>query len=88
MFYRYKSNYQEGGIKFSPKKAFFPPPYYKSVPKRTYKYTGIEYMARKAIKDRVTVLVGAAMDGFKLKPVVIGKYAEPIPHIGNCFILY
>ena len=32
---------------------------------------------KKCIKDRVTVLVGASMDGFKLKPVVIGKAMRP-----------
>ena len=34
-------------------------------------------MAKKPLKDRVTVLVGASMDGFKLKPVVIGKAQLP-----------
>ena len=36
----------------------------------------------------VTVLVGAAMDGFKLKPVVVGKSVEPRPLAGNWFILH
>ena len=34
-------------------------------------------MAKKSLKDRVTVLVGASMDGFKLKPIVIGKAQHP-----------
>ena len=42
---------------------------YKSVPKRTYKIIGTPFQAKKSLKDRVTVLVGASMDGFKLKPV-------------------
>ena len=50
---------------------------YKSVPKRTYKFYSEPFEAKKSIKDRVTVLVGAAMDGFKLKPVVIGKAMVP-----------
>ena len=50
---------------------------YKSVPKRTYKFIGTPFMAKKPLKDRVTVLVGASMDGFKLKPVVIGKAQLP-----------
>ena len=50
---------------------------YKSLPKRTYKIIGETFKARKSFKDRVTVLVGASMDGFKLKPVVIGKYQNP-----------
>ena len=50
---------------------------YKSVPKRTYKIIGTPFMARKPLKDRVTVLVGASMDGFKLKPVVIGRAQNP-----------
>ena len=61
---------------------------YKSVPKRTYCYISVEYRAKKAIKDRVTVLVGAAMDGFKLKPVVIGKSLGPRPIKGIFLILY
>ena len=36
---------------------------YKSVPKRTYKFYSQPFEAKKSIKDRVTVLVGAAMDG-------------------------
>ena len=51
---------------------------YKSVPKRTYKFINTTFMAKKESKDRVTVLVGAAMDGFKLKPVVIGKAQRPM----------
>ena len=35
------------------------------------------FMAKKASKDRVTILLDAAMNGFKLKPVVIGKSANP-----------
>merc|ERR1739842_289756 len=50
---------------------------YKSVPKRTYKFIGTLFMAKKPLKDRVKVLVGASMDGFKLKPVVIGKAVCP-----------
>ena len=50
---------------------------FKSVPKRTYKLIGKPFMARKPLKDRVTVLVGASMDGFKLKPVVIGRAQLP-----------
>ena len=49
----------------------------KSVPKRTYKFMDKPFMAKKPLKDRVTVLVGAAMDGFKLKPVVVGKAQQP-----------
>ena len=61
---------------------------YKSVPKRTYKFTGQEFMTRKPIKDRITMLVGASMDGYKLKPVVVGKSLDPRALAGNCFILY
>ena len=50
---------------------------YKSVPKRTYKLIGQSFQAKKCLKDRVTVLVGTSMDGFKLKPVVIGKAMRP-----------
>merc|ERR1739842_277348 len=50
---------------------------FKSVPKRTYKVIGDPFMARKPLKDRVTVLVGASRDGFKLKPVVIGRAQLP-----------
>ena len=52
---------------------------HKSVPKRTYKVIGTPFQAKKSLKDRVTVLVGASMDGFKLKPVVIGKAQPPRP---------
>ena len=52
---------------------------YKSVPKRTYKIIGTPFQAKKSLKDRVTVLVGASMDGFKLKPVVVGKAQRPRP---------
>ena len=50
---------------------------YKSVPKRTYKFINKTYNAKKSFKDRVTVLVGTSMDGFKLIPVVIGKARRP-----------
>ena len=55
--------------------------------KRTYKFTGQEFMTRKPM-DRITVLVGASMDGYKLKPVVVGKSLDPRALAGNCFILY
>ena len=40
-------------------------------------FVGEPFMAKKSLKDRVTVLVGASMDGFKLTPVVIGKAQRP-----------
>ena len=33
--------------------------------------------AKKLLKDRVTILVGAAMDGHKFKPLLIGKSLNP-----------
>ena len=41
---------------------------YKSVPKRTYKFIGTPFMAKRSLKDRVTVLVGASMSGFSSNP--------------------
>ena len=39
---------------------------WKSLPKRTYAVRGRPVKAKKLLKDRVTILVGASMDGFKL----------------------
>ena len=49
---------------------------WKSLPKRTYALSK-PIKAKKLLKDRVTILVGAAMDGHKFKPLVIGKYLNP-----------
>ena len=40
------------------------------------------FCAKRPVKDCVTVLLGASMDGFKLKPLVIGKSALPRALIG------
>ena len=37
----------------------------------------IAVKAKKPIKSRFTIMVGTAMDGFKFKPVVIGKSQNP-----------
>ena len=50
---------------------------WKSLPKRTYALRGKPIKAKKLLKDRVTILVGAAMDGHKFKPLVIGKSLNP-----------
>ena len=50
---------------------------WKSLPKRTYAVRGKPIKAKKLMKDRVTILVGAAMDGYKFKPLVIGKSQNP-----------
>ena len=50
---------------------------WKSLPKKTYAVRGKPVKAKKLVKDRVTILVGAAMDGHKFKPLVIGKSLNP-----------
>ena len=52
------------------------------MPKRTYKQRNQVFNAKKAVKDHVTILLGASMDGFELKPLVICKSARPRALIG------
>ena len=50
---------------------------WKSLPQQTYKREGTVFKAKKEIKDRLTIMVGTAMDVFKLTPLVIGKAQNP-----------
>ena len=50
---------------------------FKSLPKRTYAHKQTPVKAKKHVKARISVLVGAAMDGHRFKPLVIGKYKRP-----------
>ena len=57
---------------------------WKSIPKRTYKKVDQVFMAKKDMKDRVTILLGTSMDGsLKLKPLVIGKAQRPRAFSGD-----
>ena len=58
-------NFDEGGVQ------------YKSIPRKSYIDKKIAVKAKKTIKSRFTIMVGTAMDGFKFKPLVIGKSANP-----------
>lgn len=51
---------------------------YKSVPSRSYVRTGTIIKAKKPVRARLTVLVGAAGDGYKFKLLVIGKAKRPM----------
>ena len=55
---------------------------YKSFPNRTYMQRNEVFCAKRPVKDRVTVLLGASMEGFELKPLDIGKSAHPRALIG------
>ena len=58
-------NFDDGGIQ------------YRSILKRGYVTKELVINAKKTCRSRVTVLYGASMDGYKFKPLVIGKSANP-----------
>ena len=58
-------NFDEGGIQ------------YKSVPMRSYVDSKKVVNAKKPVRSRITVMVGASMNGHKFKLFIIGNAARP-----------